>query len=128
MNEDKDEQNKSDMPIIPENTEQNTEQNTERNLENQSDNDRENPFKNPKFYIGYFCGLIPLAWGVISDDGAYWDLFVMIVSIPYFGISFFIWLVLKRKNRALALGILLAGITPLIMIFLLTGGCGLLSF
>ncbi len=52
----------------------------------------------------------------------------IMLSIPMAFIGVIIWSFLRRKNRPVALGILFAGFTPFVIIFLFTGGCGLFYF
>lgn len=83
---------------------------------------KENPFKNPKFYLGFIVGLIPFLL-FCATDGGYFEIILFFISGPYFFVGLIIWAVLKDKQRALAIGVLLAGITPVVILFLLMGGC-----
>ncbi len=86
-----------------------------------------NPFKNRAFYIAYFLTIgisCAIAWILMGSD-SYWFIGVMLLCIPYAIVGVIAWAIIKKRNRAVALGILLASLTPFIFVFLGTGGCGL---
>jgi len=90
---------------------------------------KENPFKNWKFYAAYLITITILAavsWLLIgggSDN--YWITGLLLLCIPYIISGLIVWAVIRRKNRSIALGILFGSITPFIVVFCVTGGCGL---
>ncbi|MCL2815333.1 MAG: DUF4407 domain-containing protein [Oscillospiraceae bacterium] len=92
---------------------------------------KENPFKNKKFYIAYFAAVLFLFAVSWIFGGFYgWMFVAMIFGIPYAILGTIVWAVMwataPHRSRALALGIFLGCITPFIVIFIVTGGCGLL--
>lgn len=92
---------------------------TEENLEKK----KENPFKDPAFYKGFFGSLILylLAGYILGGE------FLIIWSIPYLIVSSVIYSLINTTTPSFALGIILAGLTPFISMFLLMGGCLIFS-
>jgi len=91
---------------------------------------KENPFKNWRFYAAYFITIVILAtvsWILTGGDN-YWILGVLLLSIPYIIVGLIVWVIVRRKNRPISLGILFGSMTPFIVMFIVTGGCGLLMF
>ena len=88
----------------------------------------ENPFKNRKFYIAFFVTLIILcAFPFLVSGGIHdWTIGVLLLCIPYAIAGLIIWIIMRKRNRAVALGVLLGGVTPFVAVFIVTGGCGLL--
>ena len=93
---------------------------------------KENIFKSPRFYAAYLAAILVLcvaSWIIPGDGGTNnWLFGVLLLCIPYIIIGLIAWAVLRKKNRAIALGILLGSITPFIAVFIGTGGCGLYMF
>lgn len=91
---------------------------------------KENPFKNWKFYAAYFITIIVL--GILSwllGSGSYiWMIGMLVLCIPYIIVGFIVWAILRSKSRPIALGILFASFTPFVIVFAITGGCGLFVF
>jgi lysylphosphatidylglycerol synthetase-like protein (DUF2156 family) len=94
---------------------------------------KSNPFTNKKFYIAYFIAVVIFAAvSLFFGRGLNGFMFAAwVFSIPYAIIGVIIGTVLlltAERSRALALGILFGGMTPFIIVFTATGGCGLLVF
>ncbi len=100
----------------------------ERN-ENEELESRSNPFLNVELYGAYLLtiGILFVITFIFTDFNSYWILGVLLLSIPYAFIGFCIWSFIKTKNRPIALGVLLGSLTPFIIIFVITGGCGFIS-
>jgi len=64
--------------------------------------------------------------GKILDSD--WVIAAMVLSMPYVALGFFTWLFVRQSNRPVALGILLGCATPFLIVFIVTGGCGLFMF
>ena len=90
---------------------------------------RKNLFKNWTFYTTYFVviGIFFLITWLFTGGftGDYWIINAMLLCIPYALVGLVGWAIAQIKSKAMALGILLAGITPFVVIFVMTGGCGL---
>ncbi|MDR0476745.1 MAG: hypothetical protein LBH14_02230 [Desulfobulbaceae bacterium] len=90
-----------------------------------------NPFKNWLFYVSYLITLVVLTAITLlftaGTDLSYWVIPAFMVSIPSIIVGIVIGFVMWNKNRSVALGILLGSITPFIIIFVGTGGCGLFN-
>ena len=91
---------------------------------------KENPFKDKMFYVAYGATIIVLvALSLILAGGSSFVLFIaMIICIPYAIVGTVVWAIVRIKNKAIALGILLGSITPFAVVFFATGGCGLFGF
>ena len=88
----------------------------------------QNPFKNWRFYVAYFAMIIiPFVISLIITSGDFWVALVImsLISIPYGIVGVIIWAIVRRKNKAVALGILLGGMTPFNIACIALGGCAL---
>ena len=91
------------------------------------------PFSDLRFYGAYFLTLLIFAaasWlltGGYRDYGA-WTIGALLLSIPYIIAGLIAWSIMRKKNRAIALGLLYGSITPMIVIFIVTDGCGMFVF
>jgi len=90
--------------------------------------EKANPFNSISLYVsylvtgGFLCGIpLLLARGSSSD----WTFSMLIICIPCVVIGIIAWLNVRKTKRAAALGILFGCLTPFVIVFILTGGCGL---
>ncbi len=82
-----------------------------------------NPLKSRSFYLAFFIS-VSFMYGIpYLMEGSDFLFVVIILSIPYVLVGIIIWAIVKSKSRNVALGILFAGLTPLLITFLFTGGC-----
>ncbi|MGL5439489.1 MAG: hypothetical protein ACRDA4_03775 [Filifactoraceae bacterium] len=93
-----------------------------------SEKPKKNPFKEMKFYIAYVITVLTPVAIAITTNMNVWLMMIFIICIPYILVGLVIWAILRKKNRSIALGILFGSITPFIVVFLFTGGCGLFMF
>ena len=88
-------------------------------------------FKDKKFWLGIAYTFIPFAvfttiMAPLSDG--YGVLLPLILVIPYAILGIILWAAVRTKNKSFALGLMIGCLIPLAVMFVLTGGCGLLSF
>ncbi len=91
---------------------------------------KENPFKSKAFYITYILfGILPtVICGFIYEWDINYSYGIMLglYSIPSAMVGMGVYYpLLAKEKRSHALGMLLGGYTPLMTIFIFTGGCGL---
>ena len=91
------------------------------------------PHKEPLFYLSYLFTLgtlcvasTPLLNGFGDPD--WWARITLTLCIPAIIVGMVIWAILKRRNAAVALGILFSSQTPFFIICILSGGCGLYTY
>jgi glucose dehydrogenase len=88
-----------------------------------------NPFRNKWFYIAYaatlvvlYAILLLLRRGFASED---LPLVILVLSIAYVVAGLIVWALIKQRNVAVSLGVLLGSQTPFVAVCILTGGFGL---
>ena len=84
---------------------------------------KENPFKNKTFYKSYFITLgifiaVMLLFAIVNHDFNIIPIMAGLFSIPYAIIGLIISAIVFKKNKIVALGIFLGGITPTAVLFL----------
>ena len=92
--------------------------------------EKNNPFKSRAFYVSYFITIVIITGiSLLFTGGAYdyWALGVLLLCIPCAFAGLISWAIVRRKNKSIALGILLGGLTPFIAVFVMSGGCGLVG-
>jgi len=91
-----------------------------------------NPFKSGSFFRAYFITIVVLAALPLLNGSGFsysdWMLFTMIFSLPLIAVGLIIWSLSRHRNKPVALGVLFGCMTPFIVIFIVTGGCGLFMF
>jgi hypothetical protein len=92
---------------------------------------RRNPFKDWRLYLTYVItvalpGIAMLLPGGEDYGAAIFLLIGVIFVYPIIGLA--VWAAIRVQHRSVALGILLGGVTPFIITFVMTGGCGLFDF
>lgn len=75
------------------------------------------------FCYGFFGMLAVLAISVFGGQ-----ILALLVTIPLALIGFFLWLAFRQKNKMLAIGFLFGGVLPFAILFIATGGCGLVRW
>ena len=90
-----------------------------------------NPFKDIVFYFSYAAAMavlnalpFPLMTFIVDRD---WSYFIYVLCIPYAVAGLILWAFTRKKNGAVALGMLFGCQTPFYVVCLLTGGCGMYS-
>ena len=91
---------------------------------------KENPFKNKAFYVAYAVTiiiliLISLIFSGMGSDTSAFLIIIFLLCIPYGIIGLVVWIIVRINDKIVALGILLGSITPFVVVFCATGGCGL---
>ena len=92
---------------------------------------KKNIFTDADFYVPYIIttGILALfTWGAADGFTHLWELGVIFLGAFSAIVGLIAWGSIKNRNRAIALGILLGSITPFIFLFIVTGGCGLVTF
>ena len=97
------------------------------------DHTKENPLKKGSFYGAYLISIVSLAVASLLVSGGRfslydWQLGMLLLCIPYAVLGLIIWSVVRKSNRPVALGVLFGCATPLLVVFIVTGGCGLFLF
>ena len=87
---------------------------------------KENPFKRWTLYVTYLVTvaiLVAASWLIAKDS---WIMVLWVFCIPCGIVGLITWAIVRVKNRAVALGILFGTLTPFVVTFVATDGCGLL--
>ncbi len=88
--------------------------------------------KNLSFCYSFFGTLAVfgavILFGALSGIGGYGLLVLALLSIPIAIIGLILWLILRQKNKMLAIGFLCGGLVPITVLFAVTGGCGLFLY
>ena len=90
-----------------------------------------NPFKDWRFYATYFItiAILFIISFLLVRGETYLLISLFILSIPYALIGLVVSAIVRmNNNKSVASGILLGSITPFIVVFISTGGCGLIYF
>lgn len=87
----------------------------------------ENPFSKPRFYVAYF---VTISFAVlvslfIPGSGNFYEKITNSLSIffvPYAIVGLIAWLIVRKGDKVIALGILLGSLTPFVVV-IANGGC-----
>lgn len=88
-----------------------------------------NKFELKPFLLGFFITLIPyvIMFFVFNLYEGYGIIGAFFLALLFMIIGIVLWLIIRFgfKKRFLGLGFLIGGLSPLLVMFIFTGGCGM---